>query len=275
VTFKFGSWNVNGRRLKAGHIELLRKTDCDLLALQEATRDFHEELSKSQLFEWSVSSLSLPSSNPGEGQARRLGCSIFGRSPMHLFSSQLLGHLAFPERALVALLGSPPGRLTVCSFHIPPGANWGEVKPRTVKAIAEWLSLQRASIVFGIDANTPKTDHPNHLKNEWWWPDEPLLLGAAPLHQLRDALRVLLEQNPDAFSSIYTERPSGPLALSHLRGRGGMRTPCRYDFVYVSSDLGVHDVVYLFREAESVSDHALVVATLNHGPDPLPNSAYS
>ena len=264
MTFKFGSWNVNSRDLKGGHVDLLRRVDCDVLALQEATKDFHAELAALPLFEWSVSSLTLRPAKPKEKRARHLGCSIFGRSPFRSLSAELLNQLDFPERALVVRTSSAVGQLTICSFHTPPGVNWGEIKPRTLKAIAEWLALQGGSIVFGIDANAPKTDHPNPLENEWWWDEEPLLLGAAPVHQLRDALRIFFEKRPEALAEIRRQRPHGPLAISHIRGRGSNKTPCRYDFIYVSPDVIVRDVTYLYEEAvEAGSDHALVVACLS------------
>jgi exonuclease III len=264
MTFRFGSWNVNGRRLKTGHVDLLRSADCDVLALQEVSTGFHAQLAAQSLFEWSVSSLSLRPPAAHEGRARRLGCSLFGRLPFSAVSSELLAHLAFPERALVVRAGSAAGAITICSFHAPPGASWGQIKPRTLKAIAEWLAGQGGTLVFGIDANTPKTDHPNPVENDWWWDEEPLLLGPKPVHRFHDALRLFLERRPEMMAAIRAERPHGPLAVSHFRGRGDRRTGCRYDFIYVSTDLMVEDVTYLHKEAlEAGSDHALVVVQLD------------
>ena len=196
--FTFGSWNLNNRSLQSGHVELLRTVDCDLLALQEASEGFHSELSKLNLFDWSVSSLTIRPPGVAEGRARRHGCSIFGRRPFQLDSSSVLTKLHLPERALVAHAHSDSTPLTVCSFHIPPGATWGVIKPLTMKAIAEWLALQPGSLVVGMDANSPKTDHPDPLKNEWWWKDEPALLGSTPMHGLRDAFH--------AYSSATAKR---------------------------------------------------------------------
>src|SRR5215472_17378306 len=53
------------------------------------------------------------------------------------------------------------GVLTVCSFHTPPGASWGEVKPSTLTTIAQRLQRQPPPLIFGIDANCLKTDHPD------------------------------------------------------------------------------------------------------------------
>jgi hypothetical protein len=154
-------------------------------------------------------------------------------------------------------------QITACSFHTPPGANWGDVKPRTLKAIARWLPSQSLPLVFGIDANTPKTDHPDISRNEWWWEDEPLLLGATPLHALKDSFRVFLESHPAELARATAARPDGPLAVSHIRGNRRKMTECRYDFIYVSSDITVHRVDYWFdNSVKFVSDHAMVIADL-------------
>jgi endonuclease/exonuclease/phosphatase family metal-dependent hydrolase len=58
------------------------------------------------------------------------------------------------------------------------------------------------------------------------------------------------------------ERPNGPLAKSHDRGRGGKQVPCRYDFIYATPDIGVTNVDYYYDEKKLLSDHAIVVADL-------------
>lgn len=231
MQFKFGTWNVNYCNLKSAHVDLLRRENCHLLALQEVKPHFHKALADVGLFDWSVYSLELRLAGMNDGHARQLGCSIFGRKPFHLESSALLNDLAFPERALVLETTSILGNMSVCSFHIPPGASWGQIKPQTIKSIATWLSDQTGTRIFGIDANAPKVDHPNPHANQWWWDDEPLLLGSKPLHSLRDSFRVQLENQPDRKTIICRECPTGPLAVSHIRGRGKVRTPCRYDFI--------------------------------------------
>jgi hypothetical protein len=56
MTFRFGSWNVNNRRLALAHANVLRSVDCDVLA-QEVSAHFHADLQALGLFAWSVSSL--------------------------------------------------------------------------------------------------------------------------------------------------------------------------------------------------------------------------
>src|SRR5258705_9970727 len=59
-------------------------------------------------------------------------------------------------------------------------------------------------------------------------------------------------------------RPQGPLALSHIRGKGALvPIPCRYDFIYITPDFSVSQIHYLYDEAISAgSDHAMVMSDL-------------
>jgi hypothetical protein len=274
MRFTFGSWNIN-KRFSERHVEFLRDADCDLLAVQECTVKVHAELSRAGLFEWFRSSLSLRPQLPGEGSERALGCSIFGRNMFQLGGCDVRPELHLPERSLVAGTLSREGPFTVCSFHVPPATGGrrvdgkkvlrGRIKPETQRAIAMWLAAQDGPVVVGIDANTPKTDHPDHQLIEWWWKnDEPLLLGHQPVHKLRDAFRVYLRDRPEALERIWRERPTGPLAISHHRGSGIHRVDCRYDFVLVSDDIAVKGVEH--RLDSSLSDHALVIASLDLQP---------
>src|SRR4029453_4828829 len=99
-------------------------------------------------------------------------------TPFRLLSSSILGDVHFPERTLAVRVLGTIIPLTVCSFHIPPGASWGAVKPKTMRSIASWLAQLQGDVIVGIDANAPKIDHPDLANNTWWWKDEPLLLGA-------------------------------------------------------------------------------------------------
>ncbi len=116
---------------------------------------------------------------------------------------------------------------------------------------------------MGIDANAPKTDCFRHSENQWWWKDEPVLLGAEPWHDLVDVYRIFLKQHPEMLKEILEKRPEGPLAVSHIRGNKQKYTPSRYDFIYATPDIKIINVQYLFDEALAVgSDHALVLAEL-------------
>ncbi|MCS6845876.1 MAG: hypothetical protein NZ528_16400 [Caldilineales bacterium] len=263
MKIRFASWNVNNRKLTRRHIEILHDARPDILALQEVCSALHDALVTEGLFTWDAFSLKLRPPREGEGRSRQLGCSLLGTAGTRLRSCSLVPRLTFPERTLVAIIEGPSGVMTVCSFHIPPGASWGEVKPRTFKVIAGWLERQEGPLVFGIDANCPRFDHPDIQQNEWWWEDEPLLLGPAAPHQLQDVFRVYLEANPKELEAILATRPNGPLAVSHVRGNRQKMTECRYDFIYATPDFEVEKVVYKFDDTiRAVSDHALVIADL-------------
>jgi endonuclease/exonuclease/phosphatase family metal-dependent hydrolase len=263
MNFRFASWNVNNRNFTKTHASIFRELGADVIALQEVSPTFHASLDETQLFSWSSSSFAIRPCKEGEGRARRLGCSLLGSKLFLLLNASLVPRLAFPERSLVASLETRGRQMTVCSFHAPPGTNWGEIKPRTLKAIGRWLARQPPPLVFGIDANAPKTDHPDISCNKWWWEEELLLLGATPLHELKDSLRLFLDANPAEFARAVRARPNGPLAVSHIRGNRLNTTECRYDFIYVTSDIQVRKVQYNFgKRIRAISDHALVIADL-------------
>src|SRR5262249_47975774 len=126
MRFIFGTWNIN-KKFSDNHAELLREAGCDLLAVQECTAKVHDDLSKTRLFDWSASSLTFRPQLPGEGPARALGCSIFGRGPFQLGKCEVRPDLHLPERSLVASAVLGVGPITVCSFHTPPATGGRQV----------------------------------------------------------------------------------------------------------------------------------------------------
>jgi endonuclease/exonuclease/phosphatase family metal-dependent hydrolase len=69
--------------------------------------------------------------------------------------------------------------------------------------------------------------------------------------------------NPDLSETIAQSRPKGPLGVSHITGKGHNPKERRYDFIFVTPDIRVRSVEYLFEEAcKAGSDHALVRARL-------------
>ena len=260
MKFRFASWNVNNRTAQKSHLDLISRVRPDIIALQEVSPGFQQSLASSGMFAWWASSLVLRAPADSEGRSRRLGCSLFGASTFTFRSASLLEDVAFPERTLAVAVDGAAGPLVACSFHIPPGASWGAIKPTTMRSIASWLARLEGSVIFGIDANAPKSDHPDIARNTWWWEGESDLLGATPTHHLRDALRSYLQAHPEELASIVASRPVGPLAVSHVRGNKQKRTSCRYDFVYHTPDLRVESIEYLYEEALAAgSDHAIVI----------------
>ena len=265
MELRFVSWNIHGKRQREKQIGLLEAVSGDLVALQLVTVAGYHDLVESSLFAWSAFSLDLRPPFVYEGRGHQLGCAIFGQLPFRLRKYYLLELLPFPERALVAEVDSPAGPLTLCSFHTPNGSRWKELKPQSLTILAQWLVSHSDRTLVGIDANTPKADYPDIAQNQWWWDDEPQMLGSRPLHSLHDALRVWLAAHPIEAEQMYSLRPQGPLAISYYRGKKKRPVLCRYDFIYVTPDFTVSNVNYFYREAIEVgSDHALVVADLRH-----------
>ena len=146
---------------------------------------------------------------------------------------------------------------TACVFHAPPDSSHGKIKPQSMVSVANWLSAQEGPILLGMDANAPKEDYWVHSNNVYWWKDEPVLLGKEPVHHLRDLYRVYLQENPK-----YRVRDN-PLAVSYRRGRGSVRTDCRYDFLYGTKEFQPRFIHYPYEESiEAGSDHAAVVGVV-------------
>lgn len=257
---------MNYRKFKPEHQAFIKSIDPDVLALQEVSAQFHSNLENSGLFDWSKSSLLIRPPATDAPRARRLGCSIFGKKHCVPVQTNVLLDVVFPERTLIVEAQTPVGLINFCSFHIPPGASWKAVKPQTMVFIATHLATLPGIVMVGIDANSPKVDHPDHNQNVWWWEDEPRLLGISPDHHLRDALRLYLENHPEKQQEIKRNSPNGPLALSHVRGCGPVRTDCRYDFILISPRVRVASIDYLFADSlKAGSDHAIVAAELEVG----------
>jgi endonuclease/exonuclease/phosphatase family metal-dependent hydrolase len=259
MNLRFATWNINNRKYSKKHEDFIKALGIDILALQECSQDFFTNAMVSGLYSSCSYSLDLRTPLPEEGMSRRLGCAIL--SNRKICSTKLVESVDFLERTLVCEIDCESKQLLACSFHMPPGVSWGRVKPETFIKLSEWLSSNTGTTVAGMDANAPKSDMPNLEDNEWWWDEEPLFLGKEAFHSLKDSYRIFLEQNPDIRNQVVKENPKGPLAISHVRGRGKNRTPCRYDFVLVSPDISVDKVQYLYDESvEAGSDHALVLA---------------
>ncbi len=262
MLLKIGSWNINGwHTITKQQLRLVETAECDFLTLQEVTEESYKALVQSNLYTNSEFSLRLRPPKVSEGKGRRLGCAIFCNHK--IISSQLLEEAPLPERILICSIECENQALTVCSFHAPPGASWEEIKPQTFKHLANWLTQHDQRTWVGMDANAPKTDHPVHGQNEWWWDDEPLLLGVDTVHKLKDVFRTYLTAHSPLAKEISSLRPDGPLATSYRRGRGQYSVPCRYDFIYATSDFKVLNIEYLYDESITAgSDHALVIAEL-------------
>lgn len=164
---------------------------------------------------------------------------------------------------------------TVASYHAPPGVTWFEKKPQQAVGFASWLRGTLGPTVFGGDFNTPSRDALDFGLTRTHWhtgdfrlrglPGDDLLVGPDKIHELVDALRLWIENDPCRLDDIRRVRPNGPLAISYLTRRRGDRppNPLRYDAVWVSKHFAVHDVQYPYEESVAAkSDHSAVVCDL-------------
>jgi hypothetical protein len=203
---------------------------------------------------------------PGEFDRgnRKLGCVVAGRGEVELVEGSVLWRLPLPERSATARVRSADTELDAISYHSLTGSGFKAGKGVAYRSLLETLRARERPMLLGLDANTPKVDHPEEARSEFWWPaHEPLVLGPRSdrQHDLEDAYRLWLTRFPGEHASITANRPDGPLAITHLRGKQSI--PCRYDQIWVSPDWHVEGVRHLPEESfEAGSDHALVAVDL-------------
>jgi hypothetical protein len=259
----FVSWNVDGIRGQAQPELLAGSIDWHLLALQEVRPAKLEAILAAAGLDASCGALSAPRLPPGSRDVDTpFFSALIARPPLRLTDVTELD-VPSPRRTLSATVTGAGQDFAVASLALPPGKVWGTDKPRQAIAIASWLRERRRAMpaIIGIDGNTPLFERLSLADNEWWYPDEAVLLGAQRDHDLRDVYREHAEADPELWARIARERPDGPLAVSHRRGQGDRRVDCRYDAILASPEFRVRGAWYDLREG--VSDHALVVAELD------------
>jgi endonuclease/exonuclease/phosphatase family metal-dependent hydrolase len=265
VRVRVVDWNIDGFTRIDAKLSLLRDLDWDLLLLQEITVDSWEEFRQlGSAGVWSHAHL------PALARLPRYHSAILVRGGLDLVDVGVVPEVPSPERTALARVVTDDGSFMAASLALPPGVAWGKAgKGRQADRIASWLAARREPVLVGIDANTPKADHPELAQCVWWNSNEPLLLGADRIHDLRDVYRELLQRDDERRAAVLEARPEGPLAVSHVRGRGDRRTDCRYDHLLASPEFAVADVRYLWDEALTAgSDHALISAELVLHRDP-------
>lgn len=255
-------WNLDGFTGIDAKLQLLGELPWEVCLLQEVTssswprlRELGEEAC------WSGDHLPPLSTEP------RYRSAIVFRGGWRLRDPGVLEQVPSPERTAVATLERDGRVLTVASLALPPGVSWGDAgKGRQADRIACWLRERTAPVLIGIDANTPKWDRPALVDCEWWNDQERLLLGEDRIHDLRDLYREALDADPARRAQALAEAPTGPLATSHVRGRGERKVACRYDHLLASPELQVEQIEYLWDEAvDAGSDHALLTARVHLG----------
>jgi hypothetical protein len=269
------SWNVASRSPETAKRQgaFLASLDPHIVLLQEVKADSVAVLTEEASLDWLECSLSLRELMPDDGPGRRLGCAIGGARGVRLEGVALLPDVPLPERLLTGRLQFGDQRITVASYHAPPGVNWHEKKPQQAVAFARWLTGQAGPVIFGADANTPKVDHPDFARTRTHWhtgdrklagaSGDDLLWGPDKVHPLRDALRRWFDDHPDELAAVRLDWPTGPLRVSHYTGRRKTHigNPKRFDSIWVSEHFGVTAVDYPYAQSCAAgSDHSAVLA---------------
>lgn len=188
---------------------------------------------------------------------------VLVRKPVRIISARPL-EVPCPERTLAATVDIDGFRITAASLALPPGVTWGPAKPRQALLLARWLAERAGPVIFGIDANTPRIEHPDLAQNIWWHDDEARLLGIERSHDARDVYREHLR----ATGALPATGTGKPLAVSFERHGGrGVRVPCRYDAIYATPEWRVRGAAYHYDAGRDAgSDHGYVTAALRMCP---------
>lgn len=99
--------------------------------------------------------MDLMQGRTSSNKSRNLGCAVFVSHRVKTAPPYLLKEIPLPERSLMADASISGFNVAVGSFHTPPGASWGELKPQSHLLLANWLKNRERPVVLGIDANTP------------------------------------------------------------------------------------------------------------------------
>ena len=267
------SWNLAHRVGEAASSEaaLIRDLGPDLALLQEANGRSIEALAKRAGLDWVR--WSKPDGHPLRAGSGYLAA-IAGRGAEPDWLSPRFD-VPFPDRVTAARIYVGNTAIMAAAYHAPPGVSWGLEKAQQAVTFARWLAGQQGLVVLGADANTPLVDHPDFLRTRTHWhtgmtalkgaPGDDFLWGHTKVHSLNDALRVALADNPARFEAVRALRPAGPLDVSFMtrRRNGQPSTPWRFDSVWVSKEVVVVSVEYLYdRGLAAGSDHAVVLADL-------------
>ena len=149
--------------------------------------------------------------------------------------------------------------------HLPPGVSRGVVKVHAFEAIRRRVDLERdrPRILCG-DFNAPGAEN-----------DDGPLMGCGPdwpddIRARWDRADIGVFVNPE-MRDVYREvhEQGKPFPASHFTGRGGRRTPRRYDYIFASAEFATEQCAYLTgwleppAGATPLSDHAAVEACLS------------
>jgi hypothetical protein len=227
-------------------------------------------------------------------RVRDFGCAILARNGAVILESGLIpsaepdpdstsdltkfGDVSLPllESLVHAQVKLPDGTvIEVVAAHPPHSAGKGEDramrierKLRTYAALERWVK-DRTNVVVGIDGNAWID---TACKNPFDFPaipntkDDPQLAvskffyDGPERHGLQDVYREWLHQDPARIDAIRSRRPSGPLAVTFVRGTT-RKVADRFDAIMASPALPVQQVDHSYEDSVSAgSDHSYVLA---------------
>ncbi len=269
---RVGSWNLNhrGRAATLEQGALVRERGVDLLLVQEANPASVEVLIEAAELDWVVTATGLAPGAPTVGRHPLAAIAGRGQRP------EEVGHLrgpSSPHRMVYATVPAGIGSFTVASYCAPHGSGFGHGRVEHALALLDWVNAVQGPLILGADAHAPKVDHPDPelVRTYSHTGDRRLhgargddvMFGGRPEHQLSDAYRRWLQQNPGLLQATAVAQPAGPLAVSHYESvplHHG-RAPRRFDAIWVSREFVVEHVRYDYDGAVAAgSDHALVLA---------------
>jgi hypothetical protein len=266
------TWNLQAARGLKPHdprideLAALANNRDVVVALQEVGPDSFETLAKSGVFAALVTSLSHRPPSPLERRARSLGVVLGVAGAVAVEHSDLLWRAPYPDRALVASLRWCEQRFDAWSVHSVTGVGYRNAKVDGFLVLAERLRNRSRPTLVGIDANCPNVDAPQLEDCVWWWDrGEPECFGHQAVHDVEDTFRRWLRQQPE----VVALPQRSPLAITHARGPGTKRTPCRYDRVHASPEWRVQRVEHRFAMDGADgpgwrgSDHGPVIVDLS------------
>jgi exonuclease III len=282
------SWNLNMRKADGAmrQAAYLRELDPqpDLLLLQEVNPGSIHTLSTMAGMTWLECWTDYYMRSEYDENRWIYGVAIAGRGSISQ-NCDLLQESLFPEKALVTTISIHGSQFTAASYHAPPGSNpkVKDKKAAQAVAFARFLEGVQGPVLFGADLNTPRVDAVDFSAVKTWWDTgmpklhgewgEDKLAGPRKIHDLEDALRKWLCDNPGERSRLARERPGGPLAHSLRIKVSGKYA--RYDAIWVSRHFEVANISYPFQETRELSDHSPVIAdlllTATENPTPSPH----
>lgn len=281
------SWNIDRRpRGLDDRLARIRQAEPDVVLLQEVSRAAADRLVALSGSSWAE--VAVLHSEPDGGPSARIGPAILGgdrvelkgagQVPARLFveagaaaglTAQEVAGIGWRHKTLYADVEIDGRPMRLCSLHARPGTGGGRGTPYVGwakqlfhRVCAAWLAEHDGATVVGVDANSPKVDHPDPACWEPFMAGEATLIGPAPEHRLTDALRRWLDAHPDDLERVMTDRPQGPLAVTYVISQSGAQR--RYDHLLVSDDLHVEAIEHRQPDADG-SDHGMIVADLVSG----------